>query len=565
MNPSQALAETLVDELVRCGVQGACLAPGSRSAPLANALERNPGIELHVLIDERSAGFFALGLAKGARRPMVVATTSGTAAANLHPAVTEAHESRVPLIVLTADRPPELRGTAANQTIDQIKLYGDAVRWFCEVGAPDGAIPNAYWQSLACRAFHEAASGEGPVHLNVALREPLTQEPRSIELLGRPGGRPWTEASPASGRPRRDDVRRLASRLSCVERGLIVAGATDITAEPIVSLAQALRWPLLAEPTSNLRWGDTAVSSYEALLRAPGFVARHKPDFVLRLGRIGISRALIAYLAPDIPQVLVDRHGDWLDPGRSAEWILTADPTELALELADSLTPRSSSAWLGQWMESEQAARSVIDGILDTHEAPSEPGAARDLARALPDHSTLVAAASMPVRDLDSFMAPRQNLRVVGNRGANGIDGFVSTALGVAAAVRSPTAALCGDLSLLHDQNGLLAARDGTIDCVFVVLNNDGGGIFSFLEHERASEDFERLFGTPHGIDFATVAELYDCGYERMESAGDLEPTVTKALGARGVHIIEVSSERAANRTLHQRIWDEVAVALRLQ
>lgn len=563
-NPSQLLAETLVDELVRCGVEDACLAPGSRSGPLALALAASDGLRLHIVIDERSAGFLALGLARGSRRRVVVACTSGTAAANLHPAVVEAHNDRVPLVVVTADRPPELRHVGANQTIDQIKLYGDAVRWFCEVGAPDGHSDlDAYWRSTACRAVASATSSPpGPVHLNLALREPLTPAPGHARGGGRTDGRPWTETSSPAGSASPDEVERLAGEVRSIERGLIVAGACDIDPAPVLELAQAAAWPVFAEPGSNLRAGAGAVSTYEALLRAEHFAQRNMPDFVLRIGRIGISRALLASARSEIKQVLIDGDGAWLDPERTLSRIVTADPSRLCADLTQKMTRREGSSWLTRWMEAEASARKALDAVLDESDVPSEPRSARDLARALPQGSTLVVAGSMPVRDLDSFMQPRSDLRVLGNRGANGIDGFVSTALGVALSTEGPTAALCGDLSLLHDQNGLLLGRHGSVDCVFVVLNNDGGGIFSFLPHAAFPETFERLFATPHGLDIATLARIYDCGYSLLEKAGDLEPSITAAVASGGIHIIEVRTDRDANVALHRRIWDEVATAV---
>ncbi len=566
MNPSQMLAETFVDELVRCGVRDACLAPGSRSGPLAMALASQTDMRVHIVIDERSAGFLALGLARGSRRPVVVACTSGTAAANLYPAVTEAHQDRVPLVVLTADRPPELRHTGANQTIDQIKLYGDAVRWFCEMGAPEeraDLVP--YWRSAACRAVGQATgSPPGPVHLNLALREPLTPGPleERVELGGRAGRRPWTQTSKTRHAARPQELEDLAAEVSSVEKGVIVAGACDIDPEPVLKLAHCAGWPILAEPGSNLRTGSEAISTYEALLRADHFASRHEPELVVRIGRIGISRALTAYLGPEIRQILIDHDGAWLDPGRSLSWIIAADPSKLCADLTKMVSARRKSTWLDEWKQAESVARAAIDGILDAADEPTEPRTARDLAGALPPWSTLVVAASMPVRDLDSFMSPRADLRVLGNRGANGIDGFVSTALGVADSTEGPTAALCGDLSLVHDQNGLLLARHGGIDCVFVVVNNEGGGIFSFLPHADFPATFERFFATPHGIDLGMLAALYDCRYELLEQAGDLEPLVAKALAGGGVHIIEVRTERSANVAFHRRIWDEVAAAV---
>lgn len=564
MNVNALCAATIVDELVRGGVREACLAPGSRSAPLALALAADQRIRLHVAIDERSAAFLALGLARGARRPAVVACTSGTAAVNLHPAVTEAHYDRVPLVVLTADRPVELRHTAANQTIDQLKLFGDSVRWFCELGAPHDAAEHRYWRSSVSRALMDATgSPAGPVHLNLAFRDPLVPGVNDpVEPIGgRDDGRSWTEATRATVLPAGNDIDALAVALSRARRGVLLAGTCDIEPRAVLELARRLAWPVLAEPSSQMRQGENAISTYEALLRDAPFAAAHRPDLILRIGKTGLSRALGTWLGENGEQILVDRDGAWLDPQRSLTRVVTADPGALCDALLERIEPATRSSWLAQWADAERRARRGMDDALDALDQPTEPRAARDLASALPDGSTLVVAASMPVRDLDSFMAPRAGLRVTGNRGANGIDGFVSTSLGIALAAEGPTAALCGDLSLLHDQNGLLRARGGDVACVFVVLNNDGGGIFSFLEQAEHEASFEHLFGTPHGIDFGSLARVYGCGHVAIDEATQLPVEVAARLGS-GVHLVELRTDRTANVALHHELWTAISRSL---
>jgi 2-succinyl-5-enolpyruvyl-6-hydroxy-3-cyclohexene-1-carboxylate synthase len=337
-----------------------------------------------------------------------------------------------------------------------------------------------------------------------------------------------------------------------------VAGEAPGGSAGAQALAASGGWPLLADPLSGARRGATAISAYEAILRHPGFAGAMRPDLVVRVGRMGASKPLASYLGPDVPQVVVDPDGDWADPGRSARWIIRTDPSELP-----SLVERSDPhPWTQRWLEAEAAACAAIDAVLDAEDSPSEPRTARDLAAWCPDGATLVAASSMPIRDLESFMRPRSGLRVIANRGASGIDGFVSTTLGAALAGRGPTVALAGDLSMLHDQNGLLLARSGSVDAVFVVVNNDGGGIFSFLPQAEFPGDFERLFGTPHGMPFEAVAALYRCGYRRVERAAGLTAAVGEALSAGGVHLVEVPTERTANVALHRRIWRAVGTAL---
>lgn len=589
-NPSQALATVLVDELARNRITHVCLAPGSRSTALAMAAHARPEVAVHVGVDERSVGFLALGIARATGWPAAVVSTSGTAAVNFHPPVVEADAARVPLLVLTADRPPERRHTGANQTIDQLGLYSTAVRWFCEMGAPeDRAGSNAYWRSTVCRAVGEAVGvggRPGPVHVNLAFREPLVPAaddgrsraaPFAHPTAGRSGGRPWT-AVRRGPRPASDaELTGLADRIAATERGLVVAGDTPVAAEPVVALARAAGWPLLAEPLSGARTGPTAVSTYHLLLSHPTFARAHRPDLVVRIGRAALSRPLLDLLDETVPQVLVDPDGAWLDPRRTVGQVVAADPAATCARLADRLETRGDSSWLTSWCDAERRARHAVDTALDAEQSPSEPRTARDVADLVPDGGTLVVASSMPVRDLDRFMRPRSGLTVLGNRGASGIDGLVSTAIGAALARTSapagrpaddhtagdhrPTVALAGDLSLLHDRNGFLLL-DEHPDVVVVVVNNDGGGIFSFLPQAGFPDSFERLFGTPHGVDPAEVAATHNLDHRRVEQAGELKPVLAEACRTGGMHLIEVRTDRDANTELHRRLQQQVTEAL---
>jgi 2-succinyl-5-enolpyruvyl-6-hydroxy-3-cyclohexene-1-carboxylate synthase len=606
MNPSTAFGTVFVDELVRCGVREAVLAPGSRSTPLTlalfdraagtaddlrgdrggrppgQALRGDPGgrppgaaLRLHVRIDERSAAFLALGLAKASRRPAVLVCTSGTAAAHFHAAVIEADEAGVPLIVLTADRPPELRGTGSNQAIDQLKLYGGAVRWFCEAGVPE-ARPGmvGYWRSLASRAW-AAASGEaggfpGPVHVNIPLREPLVPEAgeageagRSGEaggsggwpepLDGRPGGAPWTSLGAVGFRagPSAEPL-----PLDWAERGVVVCGDGDYDPAPLLELAEAAGWPVFAEPSSNARHGPNALSAYGYLLGTPGFVAGHRPEIIVSAGRPGLSRGQLAFLrgspgpAPLRHVVLAQGPGRWADPARTATCVAAA------LRLSGpGPGPGNPTGWLASWRRADAAARAAADAILDAGSAVSEPRLARDLAAALPAGALLWAASSQPVRDLDLHMAPRAGIRVLASRGASGIDGLVSSAIGAALAHQAvgggPAVALLGDLAFLHDLPGLvLGPEEPRPDLCLVVVNNDGGGIFSDLEQAAFAAPFERIFGTPHGVDIGGLARAARLPYARLDRPADLGP----ALAGRGLRVIEVGTERGAAAALRARL-----------
>jgi 2-succinyl-5-enolpyruvyl-6-hydroxy-3-cyclohexene-1-carboxylate synthase len=561
--PGEACATVVVDELVRNGLRHACLAPGARSAPLALAFAQHGDVDLHVTLDERSSSFKALGIAKASGVPAAVVCTSGTATANLFPAIVEARRWRVPMLVLTTDRPPELRDTGAHQTIDQIKMFGDAVLWFCELGVPDGQIdaaPNSYWRTIACRAFAEAlGSPAGPVHVNLAFRDPLVpeseQEPLEADFSGRESGAPWRRTIRSSPMPDDDFVRDLAVELSGVERGLIVAGAGDFDADAFESLAAAFGWPLLADPLSNVRRSKGVISTYDSLLRSADWAERHRPDLVLRAGALDISKVMTSFISMAPRQIVVDRDADAVDPLRSATDVIAADPDRLFSELSGRIE-RDPSDWLRSWRRADEIAVSTIDSVLSGGEL-SEPAVARELVAALPPGANLMVGASMPFRDIDWFAPPSQ-VRFFGNRGANGIDGFVSTALGLALGSGAPVWALCGDLTFLHDRNGLLDPP--AVDCTFVVVNNDGGGIFSFLPHaERAPEHFEKLFGTPQSVDLEALAALHGLGYRRATTTAELREAVA---GAPGLRLVEVRTDRNRNVELHRALNTQITSAL---
>jgi 2-succinyl-5-enolpyruvyl-6-hydroxy-3-cyclohexene-1-carboxylate synthase len=560
VNPSTALATVVADELIRCGLREAVLAPGSRSAPLAMALwERAAGrdLRLHVRIDERSAAFLALGLAKVSRRPVAVVCTSGTAAANFHPAVIEADESGVPLLLLTADRPPELRGTGSNQTIDQLKLYGDAVRWFCDAGVPEARVgANAYWRSLACRAWARAA-GEaggfpGPVQVNLPLRDPLVPGPDDgppwpEPLDGRPAGAPWTAVT-AAGPGAAGTL-----TLDWAERGVVVCGDGDYGPEALLELAEQAGWPVLAEPSSGARRGPNALRTGSCLLSVPEFTAAHQPEVIVSAGRPGLSRGQLAFLRGGARRhvVIAQGPGRWADPAR------TATDVAAAVRLAGRV--RKFSQWLESWQRADEAAATAASGLLAASGTLSEPRLARDLAASLPDGALLWVASSLPVRDLDQHMAPRGGLRVLASRGASGIDGLVSSAIGAALAHHGPAYALLGDLAFLHDAPGLfLGPGETRPDLCLVVVNNDGGGIFSMLEPAAFPEPFERVFGTPHGASVEQVATAAGIPYELVKGPGDL-PGALRG----GLRIIEVRTSRAEQAALRARLASACAAAIR--
>jgi 2-succinyl-5-enolpyruvyl-6-hydroxy-3-cyclohexene-1-carboxylate synthase len=515
---------TLVDEWVRGGVTHAVVSPGSRNAPLVLALSRNQQITLDVVLDERSAAFRALGIALASGRPTVVCCTSGTAAANFHPAVVEAHHACVPLIVCTADRPPELRDWGAGQTIDQAHLYGRAVNWFCDPGPPDAAGAST-WRPLASRALLESAGPPaGPTHLNLPFREPLIPTgDQLIDVPGRAYGAPWTRTFRSKAIA---DDEEFVALVRAHPRGVIAAGArANADADVVTRFAAAAGWPILADPLSQLRRGPLAISTYEALARAEHFA----PEIVLRLGAPLTSKAANAWLA-DVPHVIVGAESAWLDPTHTAVAHVESLP-ELPAGTAES-------SWLAAWCDAERAVRAAIDKELDGDDTPCEARIARDLAR--DTRGPFVVASSLPVRALEWAMAPHDDLRVYANRGANGIDGFVSTALGIAK-IAGPTTALCGDLCFLHDI-GALASADESTPVRFVVIDNGGGAIFSYLpQHELPAPEFQRLFLTPANVDLDAVARAYARGSVRVE-------------------VVKVDGDSARRR--HAQMWEAAATAL---
>ncbi|MCW2679101.1 MAG: 2-succinyl-6-hydroxy-2,4-cyclohexadiene-carboxylic acid synthase/2-oxoglutarate decarboxylase [Frankiales bacterium] len=543
MNPSTALARVLVDELVRGGVREAVLSPGSRSAPLAFALhdaDRTGRLRLHVRIDERSAAFLALGLAKESGRPVPVVTTSGTATANLHPAVLEASQAGVPLLLLTADRPPELRGSGANQTVDQVHLYGDAVRLFVEVGAPEErAGQNAYWRAMTCRALAAAQHDPGPVHLNLGLREPLVPEDGEwVEPLdGRPDGAPWTAVLPAEAIPPQDDL---------PARTVVVIGdCTADLADVALRLAAARGFPVVAEPSSSA-WSDEVVRAAELVLGVPGWLDAHAPDRVLVVGRPTLSR-VVARLVGVAPADVVGVQARWTDPARRASRVLPGVP---------SPDGPVDASWLPSWVEAGRAARKAVDDVLG--EELSEPAVAVEVVAAAGD--LLVVGSSKPVRDL--FLAGgRDGLRVLANRGAAGIDGTVSTAVGAALAHGARTLALLGDLTFLHDANGLVTGpAEPRPDLTIVVVNNDGGAIFGMLEQgaPEHAEAFERVFGTPHGVDLQALCAATRTPYSLATSREQLRAE----LHGEGLRVVEVRTDRAAAVALDRELREAVRSAL---
>ena len=577
------LLRAFVDELARCGMRAACTSPGSRCAPLVLTLAHEPRLSCFSHVDERCSGFFALGLAKASGLPVAVACTSGTAAAELLPAAIEAREARVPLLLLTADRPPELRETGAGQTIDQLKLFGGAAKWFFEVGVHAASPERLRWiRTLACRAFWTALEDRpGVVHLNFPLREPLvTDEPLPADSSGRPDAAPYVVRS--SGRRQAGAAGALLGRLVAgSRRGLVVAGRDErlpADGQPSLGAAaaafcSAAGWPLLADPLSGARRGEAAVAHYDAILRDEAFAASVRPDLVLRVGDLPVSKPLRSWLAglEDSRQLALDPQAAWQDPASLLAESLALDPAAALTELLDQ-PPATEPDWLAGWRSADERAAEAILGTLAAHEL-SEPALAAELGVLLPETATLFVASSMPVRDIETFWPARPDPpRALCNRGANGIDGTVSSAFGAAAAGSGPVVLLTGDVALAHDLGGLLAARRLALKLTIVLIDNGGGGIFDFLPISRADmalaqdplegDVYTRHVATPTGLDFAAAAALYGLSHERVGDVSAFRAALARALAREGSSIVEVPTMRTANVELHARVWSAVSRAL---
>ncbi len=639
VNPDLSVVVSFVSQLRHAGVEHVCISPGSRSTPLTAACVREPALRTWSLLDERSAGFFAVGLARMTKRPVALICTSGTAAANYFPAVMEARQSRVPLLIVTADRPPELRGVGSNQTVDQVKLYGSYVKWQADMPTPDGAaMLDEQARTAVFRAVSEAAAEPaGPVHINWPFREPLlppdglntslaarepemtdapvyesmvqaTQSSTAAPPIARPGGRPFVRFRRGVRRLDDSDLNALADDLFHMARGLIVCGPQDDPrlALALRSLAEALQYPLLADPLSQARAaegrGSMVVDAYDVMLRDRRKLHADiwetlRPDVVLRFGQTPTSKVLGAYLSDyrGVRQIVVDDAENWQDPFFCATDVFNCDAVDFAVRLAAAVEHRTESVFARGWLQSNASVAATLLGqtMAVPPEFPSavgrnsaasasrEKGAGHEqgtqsspnlpeeplfegrifveLAQLLPEGCVLFAGNSMPVRDLDSFFPKgERSLHIMANRGVSGIDGVVSTALGTAvgaAAHGRRVVLVIGDVSFYHDANGLLAARQYGLDLTIILVHNDGGGIFSFLP-QSTQDDVFSYFSTPHGLDFEPIVRMYGGAHTRIANWAHFRQSVAQSLGSSGLHVLEVRTHRETNAMWHQRIFD---------
>ncbi len=565
MTIAATFCATLVDEWVRAGVTDAFVAPGSRSTPLTLALAREPRLKTHLFHDERSASFAALGHGLATGTPAVATCTSGTAATHLHAAVVEASLSSVPLLVCTTDRPPELQGVGAPQTIDQTKLFGDVVRHYEAPGVAVSEMAGA-WRSIASRLVAEAcgASGQpGPVHLNLEFRDPLVGDPGELPP-GRPGGAPWhvDARGPLHGSEcSQGEITEVWNRIRGLD-GAIIAGAGTTEPSAVLTLGQKLGWPVLADHRSGCRAEGRSIVHADSLLRVEAFTEANPVDVVLRFGRPLAGKAISQWLTASNPDLIVaSEPGRWDDPERLAAMTVTEEGLARGLvsHIPSDYTPSDRGR---RWLHADVAAQQIVAEMIDGAgpgkplEGVTEIGVARHVVTTMKPGGALVVASSMPVRDVEWFAPNRRNIKVLANRGANGIDGLIATAVGVALSGASTTL-LIGDVAFLHDSPALVALSRRRIDLTIVVIDNDGGGIFSFLPQadQVDAETFEKLFGTPHGTDIVALCSAH--GIPAINwSPGDDTP------GAVGVRVLVARTNRAENVRVHDKVNAAIAKAI---
>ncbi|PLS01977.1 2-succinyl-5-enolpyruvyl-6-hydroxy-3-cyclohexene-1-carboxylic-acid synthase [Neobacillus cucumis] len=571
MNHQESLTAYIaafVAELVLTGVTDVVVSPGSRSTPMAMVMAEHPDLNVHIHVDERSAAFFGLGIAKAKNKPVAILCTSGTAAANYFPAIVEAKYSRVPLLILTADRPHELREVGAPQAIDQLHLYGHHVKWFADMALPEKSNEMIrYARTICARAAAIATqTPAGPVHLNFPFREPLIpkMDKTLFELSERPKGYVKVHNSHLDVR---DEVfKEIAEFLNEKEKGIIVCGniSDEKFAKAVTSLADRLNYPILADPLSQLRSGEheleDIIEAYDTFLRNKDAKTFLKPDVVLRFGAMPVSKALTIFLKENhlADQFVVDGGGGWRDPSALSTNMIFCNETIFCEKLLTYLDTNTSPRFLEDWKKINQLTKENMTVIRDVTEL-SEGKLFNQLADLLPEESTLFVGNSMPIRDLDSFfLSNNKSIKLMANRGANGIDGTVSTAIGAAVYTRSLYLVL-GDLTFFHDLNGLIAAKLYNIDIQIIVINNNGGGIFSFLPQSEHPKHFELLFGTPLNIDFEHAVKMFNGQYTKIIDWDHLGTLLEQSKNQKGIHVYEINTNRDRNRDEHRDFWLSVS------
>lgn len=557
-----------IDELAKSGLAHAVISPGSRSTPLAMTVCEHPAIQEWIVVDERTAAYFALGMAKQTKMPVALICTSGTAAANYFPALIEAYYNRVPLIVLTADRPHELRDIGAPQVIDQIKLFGEHVKWFHEMSQPEATDEIlSYVRTTANRAIHIAKSGNpGPVHINFPFRDPLVPNFSIENLWGNNEDHSYHQLYEGKKQIREEVLHQFREKLITMEKGLIVCGPQEdkATAEAIAKLADRWQIPVLADPLSQLRAGkhdkDVLIENYDSMFRDETLRNQLKPDFIIRFGAMPVSKYYDKFTSEhqDARHIVVEPYEGFRQPTKQPTEIYYAHPVDFINGLLAITDWTGDQDWLTKWQQLNKKATNHIEQ--SNVDQLTEGVAVRELIKAMPTDSLLYVGNSMAVRDLDTFfMRTDKQITLLANRGVSGIEGLISSALGAAATTTKRVTLLIGDLAFYHDLNGLLIGKQYELDLTILLMNNNGGGIFSFLPQANEPKYFEKLFGTPLHIDFKHAITMYQGTYRLVDDVVQLKKELQESYQRNGTTVIEVRTDREENMRWHRQIWQQIA------
>ena len=583
INKNTLWTETFVKELVLAGIKYVCISPGSRNTPLTLAFANNKKIKSYVLVDERSTGFFALGLAKASNSPVAIVCTSGTATAEFYPAIIEAYQQRVPLIVCTADRPPELLDVGANQTINQINLYKNHIRWFVDIGLPEPTVRRLkHIKSTARRAVYESfIKSKGPVHLNFPFRKPFEPEFHTDEVemniidFAKTNGnnrKILIESYERKNLKNEKWFKDIAGFLMTVKKGLIIAGPENYNPEfpkNLVRLAARLNYPILADGCSNIRFGnhekDLIISNYDAFLRSDSFVKKIKPDFILHFGRTITSKALDTFLDKcNAPRYMINDYGDWFDPSNKSLAAYDCKPYIFCEWMNEFLEEenfiRNTEDWLNIYLTADKKTGKTKVQLIDNSPSFDEPCIISQIINELPDNSQVMISNSMPVRDFDYFASnTEKKLTIFNNRGASGIDGINSTALGIRCGSSKITVLITGDLAFYHDLNGLLAAYKYSLSLIIILINNNGGGIFEILPISNYGRIFKDYFIAPLNLDFSHFVKAYKGNYKKIKDRKNFQKTFKEFLKKKNFSVIEIPTDSKKSLLLRKKFWKDVS------
>jgi len=560
----------IVQQLIDSGVSEVVISPGSRSTPLALVMAEHPNIKTYINIDERSAGFFALGLAKKQKKPVALLCTSGTASANYFPAIIEAYYARVPLIILTADRPHELRDVGAPQAIDQIQIYGKYVKWSVDALIPDNEpFVLDYVKNIVTRGVFEATKSPfGPIHINLPFREPLVPDLSVVHQL-----KTDPKVSINSSKTVLDEgiIHQIAKQVQKVKKGLIICGEIydQHFINNVVALAKKLKFPILADPLSQLRFGEhnkeMIIDTYDTILKDDSLHTLLKPEYIIRFGAMPVSKSLFLFLKkyPDVKQIVIDSGTGFRDPTLYADHIY-CDENSFCQMLSEKLEVNMDEEWYKLWSKANNVAQTHLFDMREIKDDLFEGKLYIELQKILPNECNLMVGNSMPIRDVDTFFrCSEKKVHFYSNRGANGIDGVVSTALGISAASDLPTYLVIGDLSFYHDLNGLLTGKLHELNLTIFLINNNGGGIFSFLPQAKEKKHFEDLFGTPTNICFEHAAKMFNIQYSKIKTWDELRLKMNEVKYQKGINLIEIPTNRHSRVDIHRNIIQSVSQEIR--